>query len=99
MRDATPWYAFDTHVGSYQEERGLRIARSMFDCTLYRVPLLPCPPTTFPSLPVVSLPLLSPTSSVFVDFFRSRFLLAISIRRAIRRSSTSDNDTPSIEDR
>lgn len=52
MRDATPWYAFDTHVvGTYQEERGLRIARSMFDCTLYRVSLLPYPPTTFPPLP------------------------------------------------
>lgn len=39
MRDATPWYAFDTHVGTHQEARGSCIARSMFDCTLYRVSL------------------------------------------------------------
>lgn len=47
MRDATPWYAFDTHVGTYQEERGPCIARSMFDCTLYRISLLPYPPAAF----------------------------------------------------
>lgn len=92
MRDATPWYAFDTHVvGSYQEERGLRIARSMFDCTLYRVSLLPYPPTTtFPSLrpsplPSSRLPSPDPPPSLslpftFIDLlWIPRFSLAILI--------------------
>lgn len=50
MRDATPWYAFDTHVGTHQEARGSCIARSMFDCTLYCVSLpLSAPLTHSPS--------------------------------------------------
>lgn len=49
MRDATPWYALDTHVGAYHEERPPCIARSMFDCTLCRVSLLPRSPASCPS--------------------------------------------------
>lgn len=78
MRDATPWYAFDTHVvGTYQEERGLRIARSMFDCTLYRVSLLPYPPTTSPLSHPAVIPLAfarSSSSAPFSPFYFHRSL-------------------------
>lgn len=110
MRDATPWYAFDTHVvGTYQEERGLRIARSMFDCTLYRVSLLPYPPTTFSPLPPRRHPacfcpilLLRPflsllLSSISLDpaFFSRDFDHHVSVNFSCTRATRElhDNDT------
>lgn len=108
MRDATPWYAFDTHVvGTYQEERGLRIARSMFDCTLYRVSLLPYPPTTFPTPPffhpchhpgllLPDPPPPSPSLSLpltFIDLFGSRdFDSGIGIPPPIPREEKASTD-------
>lgn len=70
MRDATPWYAFDTHVGTHQEARGSCIARSMFDCTLYCVSL----PAASPSSIYISLSLSLP-----VRFLASSSSLPVSL--------------------
>lgn len=52
MRDATPWYAFDTRVGTYQERKEVSASRDRCLIALY---------IAFLSYPI--LPLLSPLSA------------------------------------